>query len=463
MTEKRMDWEGPNGVAQRVILVDTNGDPYEATGGTGGGGGGAANDRELVITTYRAKNAFTGASVGDVITLAQVIDVDGTPATVSSLWRNQTTGADLSGAPAAADLELVGANALTDAQLRATAVAVSIASLPLPSGAATAANQATANTALASLVSQTDGVEASLTSIDGKATTTNTALATLVSQTDGVESSLSSIDSKVATAANQGTANAALSAISAKLPATLGQGTAAQSLSVVLSSDGPFAANFGVKADAAATDDTGAFSLIAFIKRGLANWTTLLARVPTLGAKAGSGSLSCVPATDAVHVGVGISANPSANFTRPADTTAYASGDLVANNTTAGSVAAMALTAARTAAGSFLLHRLKLHKSGTSVTNASFRAHLFSSAPTVTNGDNGALAMTGVAGYLGNVDITIDQAFNDGAAGFSSIAMSDIVAKLGAGTTLYALLEARAAYTPVSAEVFTLTADIVQD
>jgi hypothetical protein len=34
--------------------------------------------------------------------------------------------------------------------------------------------------------------------------------------------------------------------------------------------------------------------------------------------------------------------NPSASFTRPNNTTAYASGQLVANSTTAGSVAPMA-------------------------------------------------------------------------------------------------------------------------
>lgn len=39
--------------------------------------------------------------------------------------------------------------------------------------------------------------------------------------------------------------------------------------------------SIGAQADAAATTDTGTFSIIAFIKRGLQNWTTLLARVPT--------------------------------------------------------------------------------------------------------------------------------------------------------------------------------------
>ena len=39
-------------------------------------------------------------------------------------------------------------------------------------------------------------------------------------------------------------------------------------------------ADLGAPADEVATTDTGSFSLIAMVKRGLQNWTTLLARVP---------------------------------------------------------------------------------------------------------------------------------------------------------------------------------------
>jgi hypothetical protein len=39
-------------------------------------------------------------------------------------------------------------------------------------------------------------------------------------------------------------------------------------------------ADLGAPADAAASSDTGTFGLIALIKRGLQNWTTLLGRVP---------------------------------------------------------------------------------------------------------------------------------------------------------------------------------------
>lgn len=41
-------------------------------------------------------------------------------------------------------------------------------------------------------------------------------------------------------------------------------------------------ADLGSPADAAATSDSGTFSLFALFKRGLGNWTTLLARIPAL-------------------------------------------------------------------------------------------------------------------------------------------------------------------------------------
>jgi hypothetical protein len=190
------------------------------------------------------------------------------------------------------------------------------------------------------------------------------------------------------------------------------------------------------------------------------------AKLPaSLGSKTAVNSLSVAPASDATFSTGGYVANPSASFTRPADTTAYASGDLVANSTTAGSVVAPALTVARVAAGSAMIRRLKLHKSGTSVTSAVFRVHLFRAPPeTVTNGDNGAFSVSGVADYLGAWDVTIDRAFTDGAAGFGTpIRGSDQTVKMASGTDIFALIEARAAYTPISAEVFTVSLDLLQN
>jgi hypothetical protein len=104
-----------------VYVENING---SGNGGNGGNGGEGGADRELVVSTYLAKNAFADASVGDTITATQVIDVTDVPFTVSTIWRNQSTGTDLGVAPDASDLELVGSTALTDAQLRAAALVV---------------------------------------------------------------------------------------------------------------------------------------------------------------------------------------------------------------------------------------------------------------------------------------------------------------------------------------------------
>ena len=98
------------------VVVDITGTPISNLG----------NDRELVVSTYLVKTAFTGASVGDTVTATQIIDVDGSPTTISTIWRNQSTGADFASVPAAINLTLVASNALTDAQLRATPIDIAL-------------------------------------------------------------------------------------------------------------------------------------------------------------------------------------------------------------------------------------------------------------------------------------------------------------------------------------------------
>lgn len=151
---------------------------------------------------------------------------------------------------------------------------------------------------------------------------------------------------------------------------------------------------------------------------------------------------------------------PSGSFNRPADTTAYAAGDLVANSTTAGSVTPVGLVAARVALGGLSIRRMRLRKSTTSLTNASFRVHAYSVQPTVSNGDNGAW-LTPMSGYLGAFDVTMDKAHSDGASG-QGVPMvgSEVSAKLASGQTVYFLVEARAAYTPGSGETFTVEGEV---
>ena len=149
----------------------------------------------------------------------------------------------------------------------------------------------------------------------------------------------------------------------------------------------------------------------------------------------------------------------SNTITRPSDTTAYASGDLVANSTTANSVTPFSWTnAVKFPGGPIRIERIRIVKSGTSVSQSSFRVHLYNQAPaSVTNGDNGAW-LTSVTGYIGAFDVTVDRAFTNGADGAGiSLTSTPMTCKTASGsTTLFALLEARGAYTPANAETFTL-------
>lgn len=151
---------------------------------------------------------------------------------------------------------------------------------------------------------------------------------------------------------------------------------------------------------------------------------------------------------------------PSASFTRPADTNVYAAGDLVANSTTAGSVVPLTFTIRPENRGT-MIRRVRIKKSGTSIANASFRVHFYEPATiTCTNGDNGAWLTNQTANYVGSMDVTMDKVFSDGSQGVGIPSIgSEINFDVG---TCFALIEARSAYTPVSAEVFTVEIETVR-
>jgi hypothetical protein len=114
-----------------------------------------------------------------------------------------------------------------------------------------------------------------------------------------------------------------------------------------------------------------------------------------------------------------------------------------------------------------MLRRLKFQSSSTNITAASYRVHLFSAAPTIsTTGDNGVFAsvVSAASLYLGAFDVTVDRVFVDGSVGFGiPVVGGDINIALASGTTIRALVEATAARTPISGEVFTLTLDDLQN
>lgn len=175
-----------------------------------------------------------------------------------------------------------------------------------------------------------------------------------------------------------------------------------------------------------------------------------------------------LPAGEA-HLGRvgGESAVAGASFSRPANTTAYSIGDLVADNVTAGSVTPITIAAARINAGtgSIVRCRLSTNKTGLAGTEV-FRVHLFKNAPTVANGDNGVFLPAGIAAiHLGYFEITLESVFSDGAKGIAMPAVgSQIVFDAGAGTqNIFALIEARTTYTPASGETFTVALEVLRD
>ena len=138
-----------------------------------------------------------------------------------------------------------------------------------------------------------------------------------------------------------------------------------------------------------------------------------------------------------------------ASFTRPADTTAYGAGDLVANSTTAGSVVPMDFKFVGPSVGGWLSSVQMTHSTAT-VANSTFRLWLMSALPTVTNGDNGALAGITAANVIGTVALTVDQA-----AGFAH-GLTLVARGVWIPPRCWGLLQATAAYAPGNAEVFRL-------
>ena len=172
---------------------------------------------------------------------------------------------------------------------------------------------------------------------------------------------------------------------------------------------------------------------------------------------AGTNAIGTVTTPDALQ-------SPSASFTRPANTTAYVAGYLVANSTTAGSVVAPSWANLVRAAGDCVrIERIRMTATSGSITNGSFRVYIFNSAPTVTSGDGAAFDASGVLNtnavdnMAGNFNVTFGYSGSDGAVGWGVPANgTGVTACPTSGTAIYALVEATGAWTPPSASVITL-------
>lgn len=145
---------------------------------------------------------------------------------------------------------------------------------------------------------------------------------------------------------------------------------------------------------------------------------------------------------------------------RPADTAAYAVGDLIGNSTTAGTGNVMALSGVpRIAGGTGRIIRMRVATNQATFAGT-LRVHLFKTLVAPTVGDNGVLAgaVSNYVNYYGMADVALAQGIlSDGAKGFMAFS-PPIAFDVPDGTTnVYALLEARTAFTPTSGQRFSIT------
>lgn len=143
----------------------------------------------------------------------------------------------------------------------------------------------------------------------------------------------------------------------------------------------------------------------------------------------------------------------SQTFVRPNDATQYGAGDLVANNTTAGSVTPLTF-ATNLPTGGFV-RTASLYHTDQDATGSTFRIWLLSASPTVTNGDNGALAGIDAATVLGIIAVTADANCGD-TYGQGIIPEGGLYVP----RTVYAVIEATGTYTPAAQETFGVTLGI---
>lgn len=241
-----------------------------------------------------------------------------------------------------------------------------------------------------------------------------------------------------------------LTSLIALLPASLGGKTSAASFSVTVATDD---ALVGIKTETAPASDTASSGLNGRLQRIAQRLTSLIALFPTALTPAGAFKTSV------------ITTNPTSVLTRPADTTPYAVGDLVASSTTGGSIVVPSFTATPTAGGTGHLRKARLLTNKTSgMGSIAFLIDFWQAAPTFTAGDNAAYAITtGAAQWLGQIAVGLTQA-SDGAYGAGTpLVGTALDFDLASGTLIYWTMQTTSIFTPASAQTFTIIPEIVQD
>lgn len=344
-----------------------------------------------------------------------------------------------------------------------TALPVSAASLPLPTGASTEATLGNVlttsdfDTKAGSLTETAPATDTASSGLNGRLQRIAQRVTSLIALvpaalTGGGNFKVALVESTASQAVTGTFFQGTQPVSAASLPLPTGASTDITLAGVLTTSD--FDTKAGSLTETAPATDTASSGLNGRLQRIAQRITSFIALFPA-ALTTGAGALKTGR----------IIATPSSTLTRPADTTAYAVGDLIGSSTTAGSVVVPSFTATPTSAGAGTIWRFRLFSNKTSGMGAVvFKIDLWTTAPTFTNGDNGAYAVaTGAAVWLGSVTIALTQAA-DGAYG---VAIPDVGQgvnfALASGTTIFWSMQTNTVFTPASSQTFTLVPEIRQD
>jgi len=176
----------------------------------------------------------------------------------------------------------------------------------------------------------------------------------------------------------------------------------------------------------------------------------------TLISPAGNDSVSRRRNDGSYSIGVAGSAfRSTVTITRPSNTTAYTAGDVVGDT---GGSAILTLSNIGPTGGYVLIQSAALIFSDSSVPSGmgGFRVHFYNASPTAI-ADNAAfdLASGERASYMGYIDLSAPQDL--GSTIYTQVDYSGRLIRLGTtSSSLFAEIETRGAYTPVSASTVEL-------
>lgn len=173
------------------------------------------------------------------------------------------------------------------------------------------------------------------------------------------------------------------------------------------------------------------------------------------------GSAVTQPVSGAVTVG-GYTVLSAVDFTRPADTTAYAVSDAIADSTSAPTVLTFA-NCARSSGGSGYVTRARV-MTDQSANVAAYRLHLFRATVTAIN-DNAALTtlIANRSNYLGYIDLPTAGTEGSGSDAANTQNLDTRLAFVATGTSLFGLLQTKTAFTPASGQRFYVELGIEQN